>query len=448
MEITRRNFIKFSATSAITLTTLNIIGAESPAKKYKTALIGCGWWGNNILGEAMASGQCSIVGLCDVDGRFLNRTLERVKKESGDEPRIYKDYRELLQKEKPEICIIATPDHWHPLQTVDAVKAGAHVYVEKPISHTIKEGQAMVKAARAANRVVQVGTHRRVSPHNVSGREFIKSGKVGKIGMIRAFVHYGGGPEKPRKNIEPPKELDWDMWCGPAPLRPFNGDPNNPWSGGIHPRGFRNYLDYANGTLGDWGIHWMDQILWIMEEKYPKIVYSTGGRPIKGPPILTKEEQTSDAPDHQVAVFHFENFTVTWEHRQFAGNNAEKGENVGCYFYGERGTFHMGWKDGWKFYPVNPKDPVIQEPAKLHQPDDQNIKELWADFLDAIKTGRKPVADIQEIHYSTNMSLLGMLSYKLGRSIRWDGEKEECIGDPEANKLLSRQYRGNWVYPT
>jgi len=448
MEITRRNFIKFSATSAITLTTLNIIGAESPAKKYKTALIGCGWWGNNILGEAMASGECSIVGLCDVDGRFLNRTLERVKKESGDEPRIYKDYRELLQKEKPEICIIATPDHWHPLQTIDAVKAGAHVYVEKPISHTIKEGQAMVKAARAANRVVQVGTHRRVSPHNVSGREFIKSGKVGKIGMIRAFVHYGGGPEKPRKNIEPPKELDWDMWCGPAPLRPFNGDPNNPWSGGIHPRGFRNYLDYANGTLGDWGIHWMDQILWIMEEKYPKIVYSTGGRPIKGPPVLTKEEQTSDAPDHQVAVFHFENFTVTWEHRQFAGNNAEKGENVGCYFYGERGTFHMGWKDGWKFYPVNPKDPVIQEPAKLHQPDDQNIKELWADFLDAIKTGRKPVADIQEIHYSTNMSLLGMLSYKLGRSIRWDGEKEECIGDPEANKLLSRQYRGNWVYPT
>lgn len=447
MEISRRNFIKLGATSTIAFTTLNIIGAESPAKKYKTALIGCGWWGNNILGEAMASGQCSIVGLCDVDGRFLNRTLERVKKECGDEPRIYKDYRELLQKEKPEICIIATPDHWHPLQTIDAVKSGAHVYVEKPISHTIKEGQAMVKAARAANRVVQVGTHRRVSPHNVSGREFIRSGKVGKIGMIRAFVHYGGGPERPRKNIEPPKELDWDMWCGPAPLRPYNGDPNNPWSGGIHPRGFRNYLDYANGTLGDWGIHWMDQILWIMEEKYPKIVYSTGGRPIKGPPILTKEEQTSDAPDHQVAVFHFENFTVTWEHRQFAGNNAEKGENVGCYFYGERGTFHMGWKDGWRFYPVNQRDPVIHEPAKLNQPDDQNIKELWADFLDAIKTGRKPVSDIEEIHYSTNMSLLGMLSYKLGRSIRWDGVKEECIGDPEANKLLSRQYRGNWVYP-
>ncbi|MGC9034990.1 MAG: Gfo/Idh/MocA family protein [Verrucomicrobiia bacterium] len=447
MKLNRRNFIKFSAASGVLISTFPMLAVESPVKKYRTALIGCGWWGNNILGEAMASGECAIVGLCDVDGRFLKQTLERVKKESGFEPHIYKDYRELLQKEKPEICIVATPDHWHPLQTIDAVKSGAHVYVEKPISHTIKEGQAMVKAARAAGRIVQVGTHRRVSPHNVSGREFIRSGKLGKIGMIRAFVHYGGGPEKPRKNVEPPKELDWEMWCGPAPMRPYNGDPNNPWSGGIHPRGFRNYLDYANGTLGDWGIHWMDQILWIMGEKYPKRVFSTGGRPIKGPPILTREEQTSDAPDHQVAVFQFDNFTVSWEHRQFAGNNAEKGENVGCYFYGERGTLHIGWKDGWKFYPANPKEPIIGEPAKLHQPDDQNIKELWADFLDAIKKGRKPVSDIEEIHYSTNMSLLGMLSYKLGRSIVWDGEKEECIGDPEANKLLSRQYRAGWVYP-
>ncbi len=211
----------------------------------------------------------------------------------------------------------------------------------------------MVNAARATGRVVQVGTHRRVSPHNVAGREFILAGKLGKIGMIRSFVHYGGGPEKPRKNTEPPRELDWDMWCGPAPLRPFNGDPHNPWSGGIHPRGFRQYLDYANGTLGDWGIHWMDQILWITGAKWPRKVFSTGGRPIKGPPILTKEEQTSDAPDHQVAVFEFDGFTLSWEHRQFAGNNAEKGETVGCYFYGTEGTFHMGWRDGAVFYPVD-----------------------------------------------------------------------------------------------
>jgi len=239
------------------------------------------------------------------------------------------------------------------------------------------------------------------------------------------------------------------MWCGPGPLRPFNGssDLSNPWRGSIHPRGFRQYLDYANGTLGDWGIHWMDQILWIMEEKWPRKIYSTGGRPVKGTSVLTKEEQTTDAPDHEIAVLEFESFTVSWEHRQFAANNAEKGENVGCYFYGTEGTFHQGWIDGWKFYPTDPKKPVIEQKAQLHEPDQQNIKELWADFLGAIKSGKKPISDIEEIHHSTNVSLLGMLSYKLGRSIRWDGKKEQVIGDSEANKLLSRKYRGPWEYP-
>src|SRR5436190_1972545 len=173
---------------------------------------------------------------------------------------------------KPEITIVATPDHWHPLVMSAAVKAGSHVYVEKPISHTVVEGRAMVNAARAAGKVVQVGTHRRISPHNISGREFIRAGKVGEIGMVRCFVHYGGGAEKPLPTVEVPKELDWDTWCGPAPPRPFNGgDPRTPNQGagnrGIHPRGFRNYLDSANGTTGYWGIHWFDQVLWVTGEK-------------------------------------------------------------------------------------------------------------------------------------------------------------------------------------
>jgi predicted dehydrogenase len=454
MRIHRRKFLKSTANvtvataaAATALAGFPAILAESSSKKYATALIGTGWWGKNILGEALASGGCKCVALCDVDERFLDGAAERVQKLSGDSPRKYKDFRELLARERPEIAIIGSPDHWHPLQMIAAVKSGAHVYVEKPISHTIREGRAMVNVARAAGRVVQVGTHRRVSPHNVSGREFIRSGKVGKIGMVRAFVHYGGGPEKPRKNIDPPKGLDWDMWCGPAPLRPFNGDPDNPWGGGIHPRGFRGYLDYANGTLGDWGIHWMDQVLWITGAKWPRKVFSTGGRPIKGPPILTKEEQTSDAPDHQVAVYEFEGFTLSWEHRMFAGNNAEKGESVGCYFYGTEGTFHMGWQGGWVFYPVDGRKEPVRQAAQLHEPDQQNIKELFADFLQAIKTGRRPVSDIEEVYRSTNVSLLGMLSYKLGRSLQWDGEKEVCVGDPEADKLLSREYRKGWEYP-
>ncbi len=449
----RRTFLRTTAAaSALSTFNFHILGAEDKAgKKYRTALIGCGWWGNNILLSAMASGACEIVALCDVDDRQVEPTLMSVKAGTGGSPKTYKDYRELLAKEKPEIVIVGTPDHWHALIMIAAVKAGAHVYVEKPISHTIMEGRAMVNAAKAAGRVVQVGTHRRVSPHNVSGREFIRSGKVGDIGMVRCFVHYGGGKDKPLPTVEVPKELDWDMWCGPAPLRPYNGgdprDKSQAWRGAIHPRGFRSYLDYANGTLGDWGIHWLDQVLWIMEEKYPKKVFSSGGRPIKGPVILTPNEQTSDSPDHQLATFEFEKFTMQWEHRQFAGNATDKGENVGCYFYGTKGIFHQGWQKGWTFYPVNDKDPVIHEEPQLHEPDSQNIQELWADFLNAIKTGAKPVSDIEEIHRSTNVALLGMLSLKLGRSIEWDGVKEAVIGDEAANKLLRRDYRKGWEYP-
>jgi predicted dehydrogenase len=314
------------------------------------------------------------------------------------------------------------------------------------------EGRAMVNAARAAGRVVQVGTHRRISPHNVSGRDFIRSGKLGDIGMVRCFVHYGGGAERPVPTQPVPPELDWDLWCGPAPLRPYNGiDPRDPASvrrGAIHNRGFRNYLDYANGTLGDWGIHWLDQVLWITGEKYPKRVYSSGGRPIAGAAVLNDKEQTGDAPDHQLATFSFDRFDVQWEHRRFSGNATDKGENVGCYFYGTRGIFHLGWQKGWTFYPASASEPIVTEAPKLNQPDGQNIRELWADFLNAIDTGAKPVSDIGEIHLSTTMALLGMLSLKHGRSLEWDGAQERIVGDDAANKLLRRDYRKGWDYPT
>ena len=448
MSIQRRTFLKSSLASGVALAAPAVIANEPKAgKKYRTALIGSGWWGMNILGEAMRSGQAKIVAMCDVDRRQLDPAVQRVVQETGDRPNKYQDFRELLDAEKPEIAIVATPDHWHPLITIAAVQAGAHVYVEKPIGHTIAEGRAMVNAARDVGRMVQVGTHRRVSPHNMSGMEFLRTGKAGKIGMVRAFVHYGGGPERPVKNVEPPKEIDWDMWCGPGPLRYYCENTPNSWGGAIHPKGFRQYLDFANGTLGDWGIHWMDQILWWTDEKFPRRVYSTGGRPIAGAPVYNEQEQTSDAPDHQVAVFEFESFTATWEHRRFANNHVEKGENVGCYFYGTEGILHQGWRDGWKFYPANNRQPVQHEPAQLHDPDDQNIRELWMDLLSSIQTGKLPVCDIEVAHRSTNMSLLGMLSLKLGRSVEWDGENERIVGDAEANQLLRREYRQPWVYP-
>ena len=429
MSIPRRNFLKSSIAANVALGAVPLLGAAS-TKKHRTVLIGTGWWGMNILRTAVEAGQSKVVAMCDVDENQLSPAVAEITKLCGDTPKRYKDYRELLAAEKPDIAIVATPDHWHPLVAIAAVEAGAHVYVEKPICHTIQEGWAMVKAARRHERVMQVGTHRRVSPHNVSGMKFLKSGKAGKIGMARCFVHRAGQPGQPTPDADPPPGLDWDMWCGPAPLRPFNPK--------IHPKGFRNFLDYANGTVGDWGIHWFDQVLWWSQEKYPKRVYSTGGRHVA--------RDSTDAPDTQIVTFEFESFTCTWEHRWYAHNHAEK-TAIGAYFYGTEGTFHMGWRDGWNFYPANSKKQVLHEDPRLHQPDTQNIKELWADFLESVNTGRRPACDIEIGYQATLMCLLGMLSMKVGRSVEWDADKQSIVGDAEANKLLRREYRSPWKYP-
>lgn len=437
MNFSRRSFIKTAATAGAAFGAVPLLGAD-PGRKYRTALVGSGWWGKNILKEAMAGGRIKTVALCDVDASKLEVAAEQVNDLSGDQPKTYKDYRELLEKEKPEIVIIASPDHWHALHTIAALKAGAHVFVEKPTGHTVNESRAMFRAARESDRVVQVGLHRRIGPHHVSGMNFLKSGAVGEVGMVRLFAHGGGGPEKPALNSQPPAGMDWDFWCGPAPVRPFNSR--------IHPGGWRQFLDYGNGQLGDWGVHWLDQVLWWTEEKYPRRVYSTAGRQIAGPPVLNDREQTTDAPDHQVAVYEFEKFTCTWEHRRFGENGSEK-HGIGSYYYGTKGVLHIGWQDGWTFYPSNSRDKIIHEDSQLQQPDGHNLALLWADFISSIENKTKAVANIEAAHRSSVLPLLGMISWKVGRSINWDGSKETIVGDAEAAKLLSRPYRTPWVYP-
>jgi predicted dehydrogenase len=435
MSLNRRRFLGGAAACAAA----PFVPFPSQEKKFRTAVIGPGWWGKNILKEAMASGRSKVAALCDVDAHTVEVAAEQVKDLSGDAPKTYPDYREMLDKEKPEIVIIATPDHWHALTAIAALKAGAHVFVEKPTGHTVLESRAMLKAAREAGRAVQVGLHRRIGPHHVSALKFLKDGGAGTVGMVRCFAHYGGGAERPSPNAPPPEGLDWDFYCGPAPKRPF--------SRSIHPGGWRQFLDFGNGQLGDWGVHWLDQVLAWTEEPWPRRVYSTGGRPVKGKAVLDEKGQTTDAPDHQVAVYEFESFTAVWEHRSFANNNAEK-HGVGAYFYGSKGTLHVGWRDGWTFYPSNAKQQPVHENAQLQEPDGHNLKLLWADFLGAIDAGRPPVAGIERAHRSSVLPLLGMISWKVGRSLRWDGAKEEIVGDDEAAALLRRPYRAPWVYPS
>lgn len=240
MRIERRHFVKSAALAGASIG-VPFIHAQSKGKKYRTALIGSGWWGMNILREAMASGTVQPVALCDVDQDKLEIAAEEVEDLSGVQVKTYTDFRELLDQEEIEIAIVATPDHWHALNTLAAIEAGAHIFVEKPTGHTIGESRAMLDAARANNRVVQVGLHRRIGPHYVSGMEFLKQGHVGEIGLVKAFVHSQGGPEAPSANSEPPPQLDWDLYCGPAPLRPFNRK--------IHPGGNRILLRASSSLM-------------------------------------------------------------------------------------------------------------------------------------------------------------------------------------------------------
>jgi predicted dehydrogenase len=423
----RRTFIK---TSGLAISSLPFLSSTFQHKPYKIVLVGCGWWGMNILRYAIAHGNSLVSGLCDVDEKMLRSASAEVENLTGNKHNMYKDFRDAISKEKPDIVIIGTPDHWHAIPAIEAITNGAHVYLEKPVAHTIHEGKAILKAARDNKRMVQVGTHRRLSKHNISAMQFLKEGKVGRITQVKTFVNYHQDAGTINPDGVPPEGLDWNFWLGPAPERNYNSR--------LHPKGFRQYLDFANGQISNWGIHWFDQVLWWTEEKYPKNIFSTGSKLIK--------RDGSDAPDTQLAVYEFETFSLSWEHKLCAENLNENSQ-LGCLFYGTEGTLHLGWRDGWTFYPKKKGASQIHEDAELAVPDHQNIKESWADFILSIETGKLPVCDIETGHLATNISLLGMISYKTGRSIKWDGHREMILNDPQANKLLSKEYRGSWALP-
>ena len=427
----RKQFLKTSALASAGILSRPFI-TYGKASKYRVALIGCGWWGTNILREAVASGAVEVVALCDVHEAQINSSAKELNSWCADKPKRFKDFRDCIKNAKPDLVINATPDHWHALIAIHALNNGCHVFLEKPIAHTLKEGTAIQKAARANNRICIVDFHRRYSPHNVSGMEFLKSGKVGRIQEVRAFVNYSGSGGTQKPSEPKPADMDWDMYCGPAKLIDYHSS--------IHPRAWRRQREFANGTLGDWAPHWFDQILWWTEEKAPKKIFSTSTKKI--------HDNIQTVPENQLVTYEFEDFICFWEHSINNTRPVQQGENVGAYFHGTEGTFHMGWHGGWTFYPHNKNASQIHEDPQLDLPDGQNIKLVWADFLKSIKSGELPHADIEHGRQATNMSLLGMLSNDLGRSIIWDHEKDMVINDPEANNLLMRNYRGEWEYPS
>jgi predicted dehydrogenase len=328
---------------------------------------------------------------------------------------------------------------------IAACEAGVDVWVQKPISVDVVEGQAMVNAARKHKRVVQVGTQRRSTPHIVEARDrVIKEGKLGKVALVEIYCYYHMRARGNPPDTAPPESLDYEMWTGPAPLRPYNK-----W---VHPRGWRAFMEYGNGIVGDMCIHMLDMVRWMLGLGWPKRIASSGG-------ILVDTKSKANISDTQLATFDFGDLEVVWQHRTWGAPN-DPDYPWGATLYGDKGTLKVDVHK-YAFTPQGKNEPALTGKALYEYdkyPEDRTEEALerhvasavrWhmQDFLRAIAARGKPVADIEEGHISTASCILANLAMQLGRTLAWDPEKHLVTGDEEANKLLRRPYRQPWVHP-
>jgi predicted dehydrogenase len=415
-------------------------------KKRRVGLIGCGWYGKSDLFRLIQVAPVEVVSLCDVDSRMLADAADMVstRQKSKKRPRTFSDYREMLGEKDLDIVLIATPDHWHALPMIEAVKSGPDVWVQKPISVDVLEGQAMLAAARKHNRVVQVGTQRRSTPHLVEARDrFVNEHKLGKIGLVEIYCYYHMRASGNPPDTAPPPNLDYEMWTGPAPMRPYNK-----W---VHPRSWRAFMEYGNGIVGDMCVHMLDMTRWMLGLGWPTRVDSTGG-------ILVDKESKANISDTQTATFDYDDLRVVWQHRSWGEANDPK-YPWGATFYGDKGTLKLS-VFSYDFIPLGGGQPIHRDVTyELEQyPEDKTEKDLerhvapavrhhMQNFLTAIDARTRPVADIEEGHISTASCILANLSMKAGRSIRWDAASQTAVNDAEINAMLRRPYRQPWIHP-
>ena len=441
----RREFLKHSA-AAFALSRMPYAEQLADAKK-RVGLIGTGWYGKTDLLRLIQVAPVDVVSLCDVDRKMLDEAAElvAVRQVSKKKPRTYSDYREMLKAKDLDIVIIVTPDHWHALPMIEAVKSGVDVWVQKPISVDVVEGQAMLAAARKYKRVVQVGMQRRSTPHLVTARDrVIKEGRLGTIGLVEIYCYYRMRARGNPPDTAPPANLDYEMWTGPAPMRPYNE-----W---VHPRRWRAFMEYGNGIVGDMCVHMLDMVRWMLDLGMPTRISSNGG-------ILVDKESKANITDTQTATFDFGSLPVVWTHRSY-GDPPDPKYPWGATFYGDKGTLKVSVMS-YDFVPSGKDQQPIHEDVVYEFdkfPEDKTEKDLethvapairahMKNFLACIESRERPVADIEQGYMSASACILANMSQKLGRSLTWDHAKGVVVNDEEANRLLRRPYRAPWIHP-
>lgn len=442
----RRQFLRLGAAGAAA-SALDFIPTTFAADRpLRVGLIGTGWYGKSSLFRLLQVAPAEVVSLCDVDRRMVAEAAEMVaaRQKSKQTPRTYGDYRDMLRAKDLDVVMVSTPDHWHALPAIAAMQAGADVYVEKPTGVDVIESQAMVAAARKYNRVVQVNTQRRSTPHLIEARDTIlREGKLGKIGLVETYCYWHMRARDNPPDIPAPDYLDYEMWTGPAPMRPFNKL--------VHPRGWRAFMEYGNGILGDMCVHMFDMVRWFLDLGWPQSIASTGG-------ILIDKASRANITDTQTATFDYGDLKVLWQHRAW-GESPDPKYPWGATFYGEKGTLKAS-VFSYDYAPLG-DGPKAHGDALFEYdqyPEDKTEKDLerhvaapmrrhWLNFLEAREKRGRPVADIEQAHISSASCILANVSLQLGRSLTWDPTTHQVVNDPEANRLLRRPYRTPWVHP-
>ncbi len=447
-KLTRREALRLGLSVAGAALVSSSAFCAQDIKPKRVGLIGAGWYGKSDLWRLIQVAPVEVVSISDPDQNMLAGAIQIAseRQKSKGKPRAYGDYRKMLSEKDLDIVVIGSPDHWHALQGIAAMEAGADVYLQKPISVDVLEGEALLATARRLKRVVQIGTQRKSTPHLIEAKKkVVDAGLLGKVGHVEMCCYYhmranGNPPVKPV-----PDFLDYEMWTGPAPLRPYDGLPHRRW--------WRTFMEYGNGIMGDMCVHMLDTARWMLGLGWPNQITSTGG-------ILVQKGGKSNIADTQNATFEFDDFSAEWQHRSW-GSPPDPNYPWAVFIYGDKGTLKASTMRA-EFFPRNKKAKSIRFDCVFERekyPEDVKEKDIelnaapatrlhMLDFLAAVEKRTRPIADIEEGHISTASCILANLSMQLGgRPLRYDPKQKVVSGDEEATKLLKRNYRTGWQHP-
>ncbi len=455
----RRSFFQSAGVAGAAPFAGNVLGSND---RLVVGQVGCGGRGRYEVDVCSRHPRFEVAAVCDVFQPLVDKTKSDYGIKDG-----YQDFRRILERSDIDAVFVSTPDHWHALIAVEACKAGKDVYCEKPLSLTIDDGRKMVAAARKYGRVVQTGSQQRSAPHFREVVDLIQSGYIGRVHMVEAWNQVNESPAGigAPPNEDPPAGLDWDLYLGPAPRRPYNRN-RFLWN-------YRYFWDYSGGMMTDWGAHHMDIVHWAMAVDAPRSAVSTGGKYLL--------EDNRETPDTFETTFEYPGFIARYTSRK-ANAHPLMDRGYGMLFYGDKGTLVLD-RRGYEVLPEraggrpeidrienllhgsasNPPAPYDRdrlahgakyrwstkmrcEPVKVDyvfmEPAVQEIHlEEW---LKAIASRDKPNADVEIGHRSVTACHLGVIAYRTGRRIRWDRKKEEIIDDPEAQSMTKREYRAPW----